>query len=260
VRVATFNLLHGRRLSDGATRAEDLLAVGRALDADLVALQEVDRGQDRSGCVDQAAVVADALGAGWWRFVPALEGTPGGAWSPSYVDDGTTLTGPAYGIALLSRYPVSSWQVRRFGPAPVGMPLHVAGRRGLVAVADEPRVAVAAQVDTPAGTVTVIATHLSFVPGWNVGQLRALRRWTRSMPGPRLLLGDVNLPGPVVRATTGWTQLARALPTYPSWRPRVQFDHVLADRAMPVVAAFAPALPVSDHRAAVVDLADPPRG
>jgi endonuclease/exonuclease/phosphatase family metal-dependent hydrolase len=260
MRVATFNLLHGRRVPDGVAHPEDLTAAARALDADLVALQEVDRSQVRSGCVDQASVVAEALGARWWRFVPALEGTPGGAWSPSSVDDGSTLTSPAYGIALLSRHPVRSWQVRRFGPAPVGMPLHVAGRRGLVAVADEPRVAVAAEVDTPSGPLTVIATHLSFVPGWNVRQLRALVRWARSMPGPRLLLGDVNLPGPVVRATTGWTMLARDLPTYPSWRPRVQFDHVLADRAMPVIGAAAPRLPVSDHRAVVVDLADPPGG
>jgi endonuclease/exonuclease/phosphatase family metal-dependent hydrolase len=256
VRVATFNLLHGRGLADGVVRAEDLTAVGRELDADLVALQEVDRGQQRSGCIDQAAVVAEGVGAQWWRFVPALEGTPGGAWSPTYVDNGATLTGPAYGVALLSRYPVRSWQVRRFGPAPMGMPLRVPGRRGLVPVADEPRVAVAAQVDSPAGLVTVIATHLSFVPGWNLRQLRALLRWARSMPGPRLLAGDVNLPGPVVRTTTGWTLLASGLPTYPSWHPRVQFDHVLADRTMPVVQASAPGLPISDHRAVIVDLAD----
>lgn len=262
VRVATSNLLHGLSLADGewTTRAADLITAARALDADLVALQEVDRGQDRSGCVDQTAVVAEALDARWWRFVPALEVTPGGAWSASNVDDGSALTNPGYGIALLSRFPVISWQVRRFAPAPIGMPLHVAGRRGLVPVADEPRVAVAAQVETPAGTLTVIATHLSFVPGWNLRQLRDLTRWAGSLPSPRLLLGDLNLPGPVVRMTTRWTQLARSLPTYPSWRPRVQFDHVLADRPWQGHGASTLQLPVSDHRALVVDLADQPGG
>ena len=258
MRVATFNLLHGRRVPDGVAHPEDLKAAARALDADLVALQEVDRSQDRSGCVDQASVVAEALGARWWRFVPALEGTPGGAWSPSSVDDGSTLTGPAYGIALLSRHPVRSWQVRRFGPAPVGMPLHVAGRRGLVAVADEPRVAVAAEVDTPSGPLTVIATHLSFVPGWNVRQLRSVIRALRAMPAPRLLLADLNLPGGLASAFSGWRRLGQR-PTYPSPTPRLQFDHILLDPrggavVPPVVAVTTPVVPVSDHRPLVVEL------
>jgi endonuclease/exonuclease/phosphatase family metal-dependent hydrolase len=57
----------------------------------------------------------------------------------------------------------------------------------------------------------------------------------------------------VPRLVTGWTQLAR-VPTYPSWRPRVQLDHVLADRPTTVDAAHALRLPVSDHCALAVDL------
>ena len=57
------------------------------------------------------------------------------------------------------------------------------------------------------------------------------------------------------RLVTGWTQLARVA-TYPSWRPRVQFDHVLADgiERSAVRDVRAPRLPVSDHCALVVDL------
>ncbi len=73
------------------------------------------------------------------------------------------------------------------------------------------------------------------------------------MPGPRFLIGDFNLPGAVPRLVTGWTQLGR-LPTYPSWRPRVQLDHVLADQPMPVQCVRALRLAVSDHCALVVDL------
>ena len=101
--------------------------------------------------------------------------------------------------------------------------------------------------------MTVLTAHLSFVPGWNVRQLRAVARWACSMPGPRLLLGDFNLPGAVPRLVTGWTQLAR-VPTYPSWRPRVQLDHVLADVPTPVSEMRALRLSVSDHCALVVDL------
>jgi endonuclease/exonuclease/phosphatase family metal-dependent hydrolase len=254
VRVATFNLLSGRSVTDGQVRAEDLRDAAAALDADVVGLQEVDRAQDRSGGVDQTALVAEALGARWSRFVPAVDGTPGGAWTASATDDGSLADGPGYGVALVSRLPVLSWRVRRFGPAPLGMPLLVPGSRGLTRVPDEPRVALAAVLQGPTGPLTVITAHLSFVPGWNVRQLRAVARWARSMPAPRLLLGDLNLPGAVPRLVTGWTQLAR-VPTYPSWRPRVQFDHVLTDASMSVEAARALPLQVSDHCALVVDLA-----
>jgi endonuclease/exonuclease/phosphatase family metal-dependent hydrolase len=238
---------------DGEARAADLSAAAAALDADVVGLQEVDRAQDRSGGVDQTALVAEAVGAGWSRFVPAVDGTPGGTWTASTRDDGTLADGPGYGVGLVSRLPVLSWRVRRFGPAPFGMPLLVPGARGLTQVADEPRIALAAVVQGPAGPMTVITAHLSFVPGWNVRQLRAVARWARSLPGPRLLIGDLNLPGALPRLATGWTQLAR-VPTYPSWNPRVQFDHVLADRPMTVTAARALPLQVSDHCALVVDL------
>jgi endonuclease/exonuclease/phosphatase family metal-dependent hydrolase len=257
VRVATFNLLSGRALPGGGISTRDLVDAATELDADIVGLQEVDRLQDRSAAVDQTATVAEALGARWSRFVPALDGTPGAVWTASTVEDGSVTTGPTYGVGLVSRLPVLSWAVRRFHPAPVGLPLLVPGRRGLTVVPDEPRLALAAVVDGPAGPMTVLTAHLSFVPGWNVRQLRAVARWARSMPGPRFLVGDLNLPGPVPRLVTGWTQLAR-LPTYPSWRPRVQFDHVLADRPARVVTARAIRLPVSDHCALAVDLDLPP--
>ena len=237
MRVATFNLLHGRSLGHGGVDVADLRATARQLDADVVALQEVDRGNERSGAVDQTAEVAAALGAEHFRF--------------------ESTVGETYGVGLVSRWPVTSWSVRRFARAPVQLPLLVPGN-GLTRIPDEPRAGIAAVLDTPTGPLTVVATHLSFAPGWNVAQLRALATWAITFPGPRLLLGDFNLPGPVVRAATRrarWAQLAR-VPTYPSWRPRVQLDHVLAhgidESAVHDVQALR--LPVSDHCALVVDL------
>ena len=259
MRVATFNLLHGRSVAHGRVEVTDLRAAARELDADVLGLQEVDRHQERSGLVDQTAEVAAALGAAHWRFVPAVHGTPGRvvSWTRSGEDDGAMTTGPTYGVGLVSRHPVRRWSVRRFGPAPVGMPLMVPGQRGLTRIPDEPRVALAAEIETPEGSLTVVTAHLSFVPGWNVAQLRALVRWAQGMPGPRLLVGDFNLPGPLPRLVSRWTQLARVA-TYPSWKPRVQFDHVLAD-GVPESAVHdvvAVRLPVSDHCALVVDLTD----
>ena len=79
---------------------------------------------------------------------------------------------PLYGIALISRYPVLRWQITRLPAAPIRSPVYVP-KAGLLLLKDEPRVLLAAVVETPRGPVTVATTHLSFVPGWNVRQLRA---------------------------------------------------------------------------------------
>jgi endonuclease/exonuclease/phosphatase family metal-dependent hydrolase len=47
LRVATFNLLHGAAPADGSTDPAGLAAAVRALDADLLGIQEVDRNQER---------------------------------------------------------------------------------------------------------------------------------------------------------------------------------------------------------------------
>jgi endonuclease/exonuclease/phosphatase family metal-dependent hydrolase len=255
VRLATFNLLHGRSLSDGAVHAERVAAAVADLDADILGLQEVDRAQPRSGLLDLTAIAADALNAPVHRFAAAVVGTPGETWQPWRSDDDNNH--PLYGIALVSRWPVRRWQITQLPAAPVRSPVYLPNT-GLILLKDEPRVMLAAVVDSPHGPVTVATTHLSFVPGWNVRQLRAVVRALRALPAPRVLLGDLNLPAGPVRAFTGWRPLAR-IPTYPSPAPRAQLDHVVADpRGMSglgrVVQVRAPQAGISDHRPLVVQL------
>lgn len=278
LRVATFNLLHGMAPHDQRVDAARLRESVRALDCDLVGLQEVDRGQPRSGGTDQTAVVAEALGAAWRRFVPAVHGTPAPvrSWTPASATDGDDTVGPTYGIGLVSRLPVRSWWVKRFPPAPVRLPLPTPpDRRGsseiggiggiggsgsgsgprLLLIPDEPRVALAAVVEGPYGPFTAVTAHLSFVPGFNARQLRRIAIWVARMPQPVLLFGDFNLPHPLPARITGWQSLVRAR-TYPASDPRVQLDHVLALGLGPdhVTAGRAWELAVSDHRALTVDL------
>ncbi len=193
------------------------------------------------------------MGAAAWRFVPAIVGTPGATWRPA-TDGDTDETVPAYGVGLVSRWPVRSWHVTRLPSAPVRSPVLLPGTRQVIWLRDEPRVGLAAVVETPVGPVTVATTHLSFVPGWNGVQLRRLRAALSQLPGPRVLLGDLNMPPPFPRLLTGWRVLART-PTYPAWQPRVQLDHVLASGELPpVTAVAAPQLAVSDHRGLLVQL------
>jgi endonuclease/exonuclease/phosphatase family metal-dependent hydrolase len=255
VRLASFNILNGRSLSDGEVDVGRLRDAVKLLDADVLGLQEVDRAQARSHGLDLTAEVAAAMD-GQGRFAPAILGTPGERWRPAR--DADPPTGPAYGIALVTRLPVTRWLVTRLPSAPVRSPILIPGpQRKVLWLRDEPRVLIAAVLRTPAGPMTVANTHLSFVPGWNGAQLRRAARAVRGLPAPRVLLGDLNLPGALPRWLTGWTPLAAAL-TFPTEDPRVQLDHVLGHGSgLPAVAgAGAREMALSDHRALIVDLGE----
>lgn len=257
MRLATWNVFHGRNPVDGVVDASRLAAAVEDLDVDVLALQEVDRGQPRSGMVDVTDVAARAMGAVDARFVPTVVGDPATSWRPAGEED-LGLSRDGYGVALLSRFPVVSWHVLRLAPAPVvRMPIPVPGMRQVLWLRDEPRAVVAAILRTPAGPVSVACTHLSFVPGVNAAQLRRGMRWLRALPGPHVLMGDLNLPAGLVGPLTGARLLARVT-TYPRSRPRLQVDHVVGDGALPPVASVSvPQPPVSDHLPVVVHLAAP---
>jgi endonuclease/exonuclease/phosphatase family metal-dependent hydrolase len=168
----------------------------------------VDRELDRSGRRDQVGELARRLG---WHgvFVPALLGDPRGSWAdvPATADPG----GPAYGIGLLGRAALEG--VRRVVlPAGPAVPV---GRR------PEPRVALVATT----GDVRVTATHLSTMPWRSARQLR--RVLGLAYGGHDLVLGDLNLPLPLVTTVApGWTAAVGG-PTFPAGRPWMQLDHVL---------------------------------
>ena len=218
----------------------------------MLCLQEIDRYQSRSGGVDQTALIAEAVGAPAWRFEAALVGEPGGDWRTATGAEGEE---PGYGVGLVSRRPVTEWRVHRLGAAPVRAPVAVPGGRGrFVMLRDEPRVVLAAVLETAPVPLAVATTHLSFVPGWNLAQLRRGSRMAAGLAPARLLAGDLNLPGALAARASGWRSLAMAR-TFPAERPRMQIDHVLASGQVPRVAAVAARrMPLSDHLALVVDL------
>jgi endonuclease/exonuclease/phosphatase family metal-dependent hydrolase len=233
-RMATWNVRHGRgpdRVDLGAAAA--MIA---ALDCDLVAVQEVDRGQPRSRRADQIADLA--LRLGWHgHFAPSLFGgrRDARAAADESVDDG----GPAYGIGLLSRHPLRD-------PARIVLPPEPVGGR----VADrEPRVLLRASVASAIGDVDVAATHLSWAPWQAWRQLRWVLGQACAADRPTVLAGDLNLPASVLStalAGTGW-RAASAGPTFPAHLPWVQLDHVLVRNARFTDVRVGPAGP-SDHR------------
>ncbi|MCU1616830.1 MAG: Endonuclease/exonuclease/phosphatase [Frankiales bacterium] len=250
MRIATFNILHGRSPDDGRVDVERLAAAVKRLDADVLGLQEVDRDQPRSMGADLTAVAAEAMGAVDSQFVAALSGTPGGTWMAATGDEQPGSA--SYGIALLSRLPVVSWRVIRLPTLPTRVPVWFRDQRRAAVVKEEPRVAVAAVLDAPHGQLTVATTHLSFVPGWGSVQLRRLVRSLTGTREPLVLTGDLNMETRQAARVSGLRPIACAA-TFPAEAPSRQLDHVLVRGPLRAAGpAEAVRLPLSDHRALVV--------
>jgi endonuclease/exonuclease/phosphatase family metal-dependent hydrolase len=259
LRLGTLNLASGRDAVGRSGDAASLAAALAQVDADVLAVQEVDVGQPRSGGLDQPAAVATALGAADWRFAASVAGTPDPfrSWTPvdppAQRGPGDRLAGPHYGIALVSRLPVRRWSVHALGTGRARLPLQApdprTGRTRWWWFPDEPRLAIAAELDG----CTVVATHLSFAPHTALRQLVRLRRWTGTLPGPVLVAGDLNLVGPLPARVFGGRRLVNE-PTYPAAAPRVQFDHVLGPATVHATRPVVRQLAIGDHRLVTVTL------
>ncbi|MFC0673868.1 endonuclease/exonuclease/phosphatase family protein [Brachybacterium hainanense] len=167
LRVVTFNIHHGAdahdRLDLGA-----VIEVLRSADADVLALQEVDRFWARSDLADQPTLIAEALGM-HVAFAPALTLAP---------EPGSSAP-REYGHALLSRAPLH--EVARI-PLPTDGPSSIT----------EPRLVLRARIEIDGTSVAVGATHLDPLDsGLRERQARAL---LAALPeqGPMILAGDLN--------------------------------------------------------------------
>ncbi len=253
----------------------DLTALSQAgakiaadLSPDLIAIQECDYQLARSGRMNQIAEVAESIGARYFAFAPCIIGTPGEKWRKLRATDSTIITDSeklvdiegGYGIALASTIEVIKWHRLDLGNAPIGMPLLVPGDDGKpgklrpIYIRDEPRVALAA---TLANGITVINTHLSFVPGYNIKQLRAIKRWAAEleseMNSTAIIVGDLNLPKNLPVVASQWKSLATQA-TYPSWGAKIQFDYILARSSIGATQLPTVATGVSDHLPLSVEL------
>jgi len=266
MKIATWNILHGMAVPEGQIHNERLAARAALLNVDLLAIQEVDYFQERSHYADQASVIAESMGAPFISRAFAITGTPGEKWTkwePASNSNGSfsidTDTGRAsngargktpcyYGNGIISRIPIVEEFRLELGRSKVGAPLAipetVPGKSRpkikVIYIHDEPRVAQAIHL---ANGITVINTHLSFVPGMNIYQLRKIQQWAKTLPGEKILVGDLNLPGKIPAKIIKWQGAASEL-TYPSWGARVQFDHIMSWQKID----FPPATQmVSDH-------------
>jgi endonuclease/exonuclease/phosphatase family metal-dependent hydrolase len=266
MRITSWNILHGMAIPPAAkgAAATSLLDAGQKIAAelapDLVGVQECDYALARSENVNQIAEIATSIGAQYFAFAPCIIGTPGETWRKLSDGDQRIITNAnssshegSYGIGIASKIEVLQWHRLDLGNSPIGAPLLIPGDESgpgkvrPIYIRDEPRVALAA---TLANGYTVINTHLSFVPGFNLRQLGKLKRWAAELEKVTgtvaIIIGDLNLPKNLPVVASQWKSLATQA-TYPSWGAKIQFDYILSKGSTSFQHLPTVATGVSDH-------------
>jgi len=214
--------------------------------ADIVGLQEVDRGVERTGRVDEIVELARLTGMDY-AFAHNLD-----------------YQGGQYGVAVLSRFPILAIDHRRFVRRPERE------RRGFIRV----------EVSVGGRRLNFVTTHLDYQSAeGRLAETRQLLRALEAVNGPLVVTGDFNEePRGAVHALVrgagfvdGWTRGRRGaagdeLPgegaTYPADKPTKRIDYVFyrglgEDRAPgddEDASASVPDTLASDHRPVVVRL------
>jgi endonuclease/exonuclease/phosphatase family metal-dependent hydrolase len=75
----------------------------------------------------------------------------------------------------------------------------------------------------------------------------------KKLPGKKLIIGDLNLGWNIPGRCTRWKSLVTRN-TYPSWRPAIQFDYILAEEELKVTPLDHLQVGVSDHASIGVEL------
>jgi endonuclease/exonuclease/phosphatase family metal-dependent hydrolase len=230
-RVMTFNIHHGRGL-DGQVDLERIAELIRRENADLVALQEVDKGVARTARRDLSAELA------------ALTGLT------AVFSNNFHFQGGEYGNAILTKFPVTQWHNHHY------QMLRVGEQRGLLQ----------ATLNIRGREILLLNTHIDYrgddAERWmNVAEIESV---IRQHPNHLIILcGDFNdTPGSRVHARLSETfsdvwEVAGAGPgfTFPADEPRKRIDFIWLSHQSGAKAlrAWVPQTDASDHLPVVAE-------
>lgn len=206
LRVVAYNIKHGRGM-DEEVNLERIADVLRGLDADVITLQEVDNRTERTGGVDQVAVLAGLLGYQGFH----------GAHRP--------YQGGEYGNAILTRLPVHGARTHRIPPA-----------SGSELTVHEVELELSAPVPGTAAVgvrnISVVSIHLAGTPEERLAQADSVTSFFSGTDHPVVLAGDFNgrPDGQVLeRLQRDWHVLEKSGDpgTYPAPAPDREIDFIL---------------------------------
>ncbi len=186
-------------------------------DFDLVGLQELDGGSLRSGFVDQTAFLADTAEFPHWY---SQTNRPLGRFAQ-------------HSNGLLSRLSARSVTEHR-------LPGRIPGRGALIV-----------RFGTEEAELMVVLLHLALSQRARLTQLAYVAECIGSCEHV-IVMGDLNCHSrsPELQylcAETGLREPFHDLPTYPSWRPEKNIDHILVSPSLSVESAEVLDAPLSDH-------------
>jgi endonuclease/exonuclease/phosphatase family metal-dependent hydrolase len=216
LRIATFNIHHGAG-RDGKVDIGRTADVILSLEADLIALQELDVHVDRSGDVDQPAELGDRLGMEIF-FSAAFR-----------------LHGGEYGIGVAARggFKGVTETLPRVGD-------------------EEPRVAIMGSWNK----IGFVSTHLSRDPVARAAQTKAAASLAARLPGPAIVLGDMNQRSRALTPLrgVGFTPVTARRTLLQMITGRGQIDHILTTAEIEVLKVWEVPTVASDHSALVTQV------
>jgi len=201
LRVVCYNIHHGRGMDDVFDLTRTANAI-KALNPDLVALQEVDRNARRTDQADTPKILAEKLGM-HQVFGKTID-----------------LQGGDYGLLILSRFPIKKSKMTVF---PDEEKFAASERRGLLE----------AEVELENKQIVRFATtHLCHASEERrMLQIKHINELLEPKPddGITIVCGDFNAQpesDPIKTFRKRWTDATDGTPTFSSTNPRVKIDYI----------------------------------
>lgn len=214
-----------KHLLPSRCKLDNLASIAALLaDFDVVGIQESDGGSLRSYFTNHTRMLAHLAGFDHWAE-----------------QVNRNLYVARHSIGFLSRFPIRD--VRRYR-----LPSKIPGRGFLVA-----------HIDVGGVPLAVAVGHLSLGEGDRIRQALAITDIVRGLGCPTVLMGDFNCTSKsdVMRFIAERTSLkcaSTSLPTYPSWHPVRDIDHILVSDGIIVRDVRTLSLAVSDHLPMAVEI------
>ncbi len=233
LKVGTYNIQHGRWHAHFRQTGEEIIdldgvaEVIRTMGFDICGLNEVRRNDGASHDIDQAKIIADALG---YHFIFAKA-----------IDH----HGYEYGNALVSKYPIRGCRM-----IPVGVPEE---KRIVGQTRYEDRVLLIAEIEVEERVLTMMVCHFGLQPDEMQLAVDTVKAEVAKLTAPVIFAGDLNF----VPSSTYYAELAEVLRdsaaevavplTFPSHAPDRKIDYLFATEDVRVTDVAAPTVTQTDH-------------